>query len=119
MRSKRTLVSAALAAAPVLALAHGEELVFLPVGNVAAVLSVIVVALLVEVGWSSRLLAIVIAGAATVPPYFVTYRYAPHWLAYSELALFLVGFVPPVAVSAAFLAASRRRARRSGRAAPE
>ena len=114
---ERTVVSAALAAAPALALAHGEEIVFLPLGNVAAVLSVTVIALFVSVGWNARLLAIVIAGAATVPPYFVTYQYAPHWLAYSELALFSIGFVPPVAASAAFLAASRRRARRRARSA--
>src|SRR5512133_3217597 len=60
---KRALVIAVLSAAPALAMAHGEEIVFLPVGNVAAVLSILVVGLFVAVGWNARLLAIVIAGA--------------------------------------------------------
>jgi hypothetical protein len=106
---ERAVVVAALVAAPALALARGEEIVFLPVGNVAAVASTILVGLLVRVGWTARLLAIVIAGAASLPPYFVAYRDAPRWLAYSELGLFALGFVPPVVASAAFLAAWRAR----------
>ena len=70
-----------------------------------------------RVGWTARLLAIVIAGAASLPPYFVAYRDAPRWLAYGELGVFVLGFLPPVVASVAFLAASRLRERR--RARPE
>lgn len=97
------------------AAAHGEEAFFAPVGQVLALTLtlVIVLALRAKVRWALRASAIVLAVAACLPPYFVTNAYVPYWVAFSGVAWFVVGFVPPLLLSGLLLFWATRGTRRT------
>ena len=56
-----------------------------------------------------------IAVLAGLPPWFVTNRYVPYWVAFGEVAWFAVGLVPPLAASGLFLRWRRRARQREPR----
>jgi hypothetical protein len=86
-----------------MALAHGQQVLFMPVGNMAAIVVVLVMAVRAKVDWQSRVLSVVLAAAVVFPPYFLTNQYFPWWLTSSELGCFVLGFVPPVAAAGLLL----------------
>jgi hypothetical protein len=100
-------------------MAHGEEALLLPVGNLFALIVVAIAALSLKVEWPSRVVAVLIAIVVSLPPYFVTNRYVPYWLSFSALGWFAVGLLPPIAVSAAFLLWRRRAAHKKGNGSTE
>jgi hypothetical protein len=85
------------------AFAHGEQIVLMAVGNLVALVAVVIAALTVKVDWVSRVLAIPLALLVGLPPYFVTNRYIPDWISSSEAGWFIAGFLPPLAGAGLFL----------------
>jgi hypothetical protein len=95
------------------AAAHGEEIVFMPAGNLVALVVVFITALRVKAHWAWRALAVVLGVLAGLPPYFATNEYVPYWVASSGVAWFVVGFAPPLALSGLLLVWRSRAAQRS------
>jgi len=100
---ERVLVGAVVLTAAGPALAHGQQIFLMPVGNLFALLAVIIAALTVKVDWVSRVLAILLALLVGLPPYFVTNRYIRDWISSSEVGWFIAGFLPPLAGAGLFL----------------
>lgn len=75
----------------------------MPAGNLVALVVVFVVALRVKVRWAWRALAVILAVLVGLPPYFATNEYVPYWVAFSGVAWFVVGLVPPLALSGLLL----------------
>jgi hypothetical protein len=100
----RILAAAVLLAVAAPAAAHGEEALFAPIGNFVALALVTVSAFRVRaLHWAWRAFAMFLAVLACLPPYFVTNMYVPYWLAFSGLAWFAVGLVPPLALAGVLL----------------
>jgi hypothetical protein len=110
----RVLVAAALLAAAGPATAHGWQVALMPVGNLVALVVVVVLAIRVKVDWVSRvaavLMAVLMAVVVWLLPNSVWHGYVPYWVNFSAFTMFVVGFVPPVTV-AGLLLYWRRRAR--------
>jgi hypothetical protein len=83
-----------------------------PTGNVVGAFFVLVATFVTRVGWRTRLLALVLALAATVLPHLLPDAALPE----EPRLAFLLGFVPPVA-AAAFVVWLRKR-REAAPAAP-
>jgi hypothetical protein len=107
----RILVAAILLAAAGPASAHGEQVAMMPIGNLLAVAVAGVIAFRVEIDWGWRVAVVLLAALIAMPPYFLTNADVPYWMAFSALAWFVVGFVPPVTVASLALL-WRRKARR-------
>jgi hypothetical protein len=104
---RRTAAAIVLLCTPATALAHGTQLLAMPVGNLVALVAVAVATLVFKVGWKARLAALLLALAVAFPPYFVTNDYLPS----SEGGFFILGVVPPLVAAALFLAWRRRTPR--------
>jgi hypothetical protein len=109
---RHTAAAIALLCTPATALAHGQQILFMPVGNLVALVAVTVATLVFKVGWKARLAALLLALAVALPPYFVPAGYLPWQLTSSEAGCFILGVVPPLVAAALFLAWRRRAAAR-------
>ena len=95
-----SILGALLVFVPSSALAHGQQVVFVPIGQLAALAPVAFVAWRFTSGFFPRL--VIIACALIVPFYyfgFVQIRYIPDWLVEDEISSFLSGFVSSVFVA--------------------
>ena len=95
-----SMLGALLVFVPSSALAHGQQLVLVPIGQLAALVPVAFVAWRFTSGFFPRL--VIIACALIVPFYyfgFVQRGHIPEWLAANEISLFLLGFVSSVFVA--------------------
>jgi hypothetical protein len=91
----------ALVLIPSLALAHGQQIFFIPVGQLIALVPVAFIAWRLTRGWFVRIA--VIACALLVPTIilFMPSGYIPWWLVADEIRSFLTGFVFSVLVACA------------------
>jgi hypothetical protein len=107
-----TAAAIVLLCTPATALAHGTEILAMPVGNLVALVAVVAATLALKVGWKARLAAILLALAVALLPYFVPNSFLPWELTSSEWGNFFIGVVPPLVAAALFLAWRRRTAAR-------
>lgn len=108
----RRVAAVALACAPAAALAHGQQILLMPVGNPVALAAVVAMALGTKASWAARLTTVLLALAVAVPPYFSTNEHLPWWVTSSEVGCFLLGLIPPLVAAALVLGWSRSAAAR-------
>src|SRR5687767_3897488 len=109
-RSVLFLATAALLALPRAALAHGEYILFLPLGQLAALVTGVATALFLR----SRVRLLVVTAALGLGAIvaFASWFLPPSSLGawrYSAFAFFVLGFVPPALVACGITIASARR----------
>jgi hypothetical protein len=109
---RHTAAAIVLLCTPATALAHGIQIVGMPVGNLVALVAVVAATLALKVGWKARLAALLLALAVALPPYFLPNSCLPWELTSSEWGNFFIGVVPPLVAAALFLAWRRRAAAR-------
>lgn len=101
MRSKSSrLVLSLLVCYPVLALAHGEEVLLFPVGTLLALVVLFVICHLLSSRWPVRLLTISLAFVVSLPFWYLPGDALPNVARYSGWGNFAVGFVPSLLVGA-------------------
>lgn len=107
----------ALAALPLgvpgVALAHGQEVLLLPLGNFVGLVAVAATALILRVRLREAAKGMAGGLLACVPPWLVSNDLVPQWVQGSGTAWLLVGALPPAAVGVAVLTASMWMARRT------
>jgi hypothetical protein len=91
----------ALALIPSLAFAHGQQIFFVPVGQLIALVPVAFIAWRLTRGWVVRIAVIVCAVLVPTIILFVPIGYIPWWLVADEIRSFLTGFVFSVLVACA------------------
>jgi len=84
---------------PALAEAHGEQLVFLPLGQLVALLPATIIAWRLTRGVSARVVVLFSALLAPVLLWFLPNHYMPWWLLASEISSFLTGFIASTIVA--------------------
>ena len=89
----------ALAVAPSAALAHGQQIVFVPIGQVIALVPVAFIAWRLTRGWAVRLAIIVSAVLVPTAILFMPIGYIPWWLVADEIRSFLTGFTLSVLIA--------------------
>lgn len=99
---------------PGLAFAHGEQILFFPIGILAAAIAVLGWSMFRPVGWGGRLLAISVTFAASLPFWFTSIGDWPPMGGFEELMIFATGFTPPVVAGCLVLWWFERRAKRCG-----
>jgi len=92
------------------AYAHGQEVVFFPVGQVAAIILAIITSIVFMRRWIERTIAILLTLAVCVWAWFIPGTYFPKSQHSSEIAYFFEGFVLPsiVTLFVALIGAIRR-----------
>jgi hypothetical protein len=96
---------------PCIALAHGEEVVFLPVGQLVALVVVgILLWRLPFRGVAVRVFSVMCVAGVTLPLWFATVSWFPAFLR-GAAGFFLVGLVPAVVVVLAIFLLQRRLVR--------
>jgi hypothetical protein len=87
--------------APSLALAHGQQIVFVPIGQIAALVPVAFIAWRLTRGWFVRTAVIVCAVLVPTAILFMPIGYIPWWLVANETNSFLTGFLFSVLLACA------------------
>ncbi len=112
-RLNRAMASVLLAALPALSsAAQGDETLFVPTGTVVGMFWVIVSAFVARVTIRIRALAIGTACVAASLPYLVPDAWMADWPGRFPRAAFMLGFTPPLAVTAIVILVDRLRAGR-------
>jgi hypothetical protein len=78
---------------PSLALAHGQQIVFVPIGQLIALVPVAFIAWRLTRGWFVRSAVIVCAVLVPTVILFMPIGYIPWWLVADEISSFLTGFL--------------------------
>jgi hypothetical protein len=78
---------------PALAEAHGQQIVFLPLGQLVAVVPATIIAWRLTRGIMARMVVVLCALVAPVLLWFTPNRCLPWWLLASEISSFLTGFI--------------------------
>ena len=104
---KRAWIVTAAAAFPSAAQAHGEQVLFLPIGQLLALLIAGVIAWRSTDGWKKRCLVMAAAIATAFACWFLPGNLFGVW-SYTVTANFLMGLVPPVVIAALVSAVVRR-----------
>jgi hypothetical protein len=78
---------------PALAEAHGQQIVFLPLGQLVAVVPATIIAWRLTRGVIARFAIVVCALVGPVLLWFTPNRCLPWWLLASEISSFLTGFI--------------------------
>jgi hypothetical protein len=86
---------------PSLALAHGQQIVFVPLGQITALIPVAFIAWRLTRGWFARTAVIVCAVLVPTVILFMPIGYIPWWLVASERSSFLTGLLFSVLVACA------------------
>lgn len=99
-KMKRSLQFAAFSLLlPSVAFAHGQQVLGLPVGQMAAMLVVILVVLLLRIAWSQRAVAVLSAlGSAIVTWFIPTWDFMGMNFGYGMIPWFVLGIAPPLFV---------------------
>jgi uncharacterized membrane protein len=101
-------VLASLVLTSPLAYAHGEQIIFLPLGQLAALVPATIIAWRLTRGIAARVLVILCALAVPILLWFLPNHYMPWWLLASEVSSFLTGFVASTIVAILVALFSRR-----------
>lgn len=109
---RHCLVAATVLGLPAVALAHGQEVLFLPLGNIVGLAVAAGVALAVRARLRVVAWAMAAGLIACIPPWYVSNDIVPTWVQGSGTWWLLVGALPPATVVVAVLAASMRRIRK-------
>lgn len=99
---------------PGLAFAHGEQILFFPIGILAAAIAVLGWSMFRPVGCGVRLLAVAVAFAASLPFWFTSIGDWPPVGGFEALMIFATGFIPSVVAGYLVLSWFERRAKRRG-----
>jgi len=86
---------------PSLALAHGQQIVFVPIGQLIALVPVAFIAWRLTRGWFVRLAVISCALVVPTVILFLPIGYIPWWLVADEIRSFLTGFLFSVLIASA------------------
>jgi uncharacterized membrane protein len=95
----RLPIAMALLLLPAVAEAHGEQIVFLPLGQLVGLVPAAVIAWRLTRGVIARMVVILCALVAPVLLLFMSNNYLPWWLLASETSSFLTGFIASTIVA--------------------
>jgi len=103
-----------LAIVPSYAFAHGEEAILFPIGTLASVVTLLLIASLRAARWPTRIGVTLFAFAASMPFWFLPGNLLPAALRHTGWGNFIVGFLPSfMAGSLAFYLFLRRGSARN------
>lgn len=100
---------ALLALVPELALAHGEEVLLFPVGTLASVATIVLIAFACRIRWQVRILAGIMAIAASIPFWLAPGSFYPSIFRHTGWGNFVIGYLPPLIVGSFVLWLLRRQ----------
>jgi len=92
-RSLKLSIALLLVTTPVIAHAHGQQAVFMPLGQVVALIPAAVIAWRLTSGIAARTAVVLAAPLVPVVVWFLPNYYLPWWLLASETSSFLTGFI--------------------------
>ncbi len=101
------IASLPLLLGPALAFAHGQQIVFLPIGQAIALIPVAFIAWRLARGWIVRTSIIVCAVLVPTVILFMPIGYIPWWFVADEIRSFLTGFLLSVLLAIALSMLSR------------
>ena len=81
------------------AYAHGEQIIFMPIGQVMALVLVAMIAVWAVRGIGARVAVVACAVGVGVLPWILPNAYLPWWALGTVEASFLTGLLPPVVIA--------------------
>jgi hypothetical protein len=90
-----------LAMTPVIAHAHGQQALFMPLGQLVALIPAVVIAWRLTHGIAARAVVVLTALVVPVVVWFLPNYFLPWWLLASETSSFLTGFIASTLVATA------------------
>jgi hypothetical protein len=106
-RPPKLAIAFLLVATPVVAYAHGQQAVFMPLGQLVALLPAAIIAWRLTHGIAARAVVVLAAVLVPVVVWFLPNYYLPWWLLASETSSFLTGFIASTLVATAVALAWR------------
>jgi hypothetical protein len=103
-----------LASLPLPGMAHGQEAIFLPIGGIAAMVSLVIVALALRLTVWESATGLAVGIAVCVPIWLVRNASVPHFLQQSAFGWLLVGYLPPLTVAVVIMVTAKRRRSAAG-----
>ena len=100
-RPPRVGIAFLLAMTPAIVHAHGQQALFMPLGQLLALIPAAVIAWRLTSGIAARTVVVLAALLVPVVVWFLPNYYLPWWLLATETSSFLTGFIASTLVAAA------------------